>query len=93
MKSMTGESVADEDLGFVAGSMFWMRGGFLTSLIPQIDLEGFEPEPLEQDGSYAHAVERVIGMAALAQGWHIGEVGNPDPLTRDDVRHRTVRYL
>ena len=93
MKSITGESVADEDLGFIAGSMFWIRGGFLTSLVPKIDLQGFEPEPLEQDGSYAHAVERVIGMAALAQGWHIGEVGNPDPLTRDGVRHRTVSYL
>ena len=93
MQSITGESVADEDLGFLAGSMFWIRGGFLTSLLPRIDLARFEPEPLGQDGTYAHAVERVIGMAALAQGWHIGEVGHPDPLTRDDVRHRKVSYL
>lgn len=93
MQSITGESVVDEDLGFLAGSMFWIRGGFLSSLAPRIDLSAFEPEPLGQDGSYAHAVERVIGMAALAWGWHIGEVGHPGPLTRDDVRHRTVSYL
>ena len=93
MQSITGESGSDEDLGFLAGSMFWIRGGFLSSLVPRIDLAAFEPEPLGQDGSYAHAVERVIGMAALAQGWHIGEVGHPDPLTRDDVRHRKVSYL
>ena len=73
--------------------MFWIRGGFLSGLVPSIDLAAFEPEPLGQDGSYAHAVERVIGMAALAQGWRICEVGHPDPLTRDDVRRRTVSYL
>ena len=93
MQSITGQSVTDEDLGFLAGSMFWIRGGFLSSLVPSIDFAAFEPEPLGQDGSYAHTVERVIGMAALAQGWHIGEVGHPDPLTRDDVRHRKVSYL
>ncbi len=93
MMTITGQNTSDTDLGFIAGSMFWIRGSFLSGLLPWIDLAQFEPEPLEQDGSYAHTIERVIGMAALAQGWHIGEIGNPAPLTRDAVRHRKVPYL
>ena len=93
MRDITGREVVDDDLGFLAGSMFWSRGAFLTALLPHIDPDRFEPEPLEQDGSHAHAVERVIGMAALAWDWHIGEVGTVGALTRDEVRHRKIPYL
>ena len=93
MRDITSREVADDDLGFLAGSMFWIRGAFLTALLPHMDPDLFEPEPLEQDGSHAHALERVIGMAALAWGWHIGEVGTAEPLTRDEVRHRKIAYL
>ncbi len=93
MCTLTGAETHDEDLAFVAGSMFWIRGAYLSALLPRLDPTRFEPEPIGQDGSYAHAVERVIGLAALAWGWHIGEVDVPEPLSPDAVRHRRLRYL
>ena len=93
MRSIAGGETRDDDLGFIAGSMFWIRGAYLTALLPHIDPDRFEPEPIGRDGTHAHALERAIGMAALAWGWHIGETDAPGPLTRDAVRHRTVAYL
>lgn len=93
MREMAGMETREEDLGFIAGTMFWIRGGFLAGLLPHLAPERFEPEPLGRDGSHAHAVERAIGMAALAWGWRVGETDRPDPLTRDAVRHRKVSYL
>ena len=93
MRRMAGVEPAEEDLGFIAGSMFWIRGGYLAALLPHIDADAFPPEPIGQDGSHAHALERVIGMAALAWGWHVGEIGHAGPLTREAVRDRTVRYI
>ena len=93
MQEITGRDTTEADLGFVAGSMFWIRGAYLAALLPHIDPAAFEPEPIGQDGAYPHALERVIGMAALAWGWQIGEVDQPGPLTREAVRHRTVAYI
>ncbi len=93
MLDIAGRETTDADLGFVAGSMFWIRGAYVSALLPHIDFAAFEPEPLGQDGAYAHAVERVIGMAALAQGWQIGEIGRTGPMTREAARHRTVGYI
>ena len=93
MRRVAGVAVADADLGFIAGTMFWMRGAYLSALLPHVDAGRFEPEPLARDGSHAHALERVIGMAALAWGWHVGETDAAAPLTREAARHRTVRYF
>lgn len=93
MARITGTEVAEQDLGFIAGTMFWIRGAYLTALLPHVDAASFEPEPLAQDGTYAHALERVIGMAALAQGWHIGETDAAAPLGRAAARARTVPYF
>ncbi len=93
MQETTGLATKDQDLGFVAGSMFWIRGSYLAELLPHIDDAAFEPEPIGQDGAYPHAVERVIGMAALARDWQIGEIGHAGPLTREAARRRTVDYI
>lgn len=93
MRTMAGAEPRDEDLAFIAGTMFWIRGGFLADLLPRFDDGLFEPEPIPQDGAHAHAVERAIGMAALAWGWHIGETNMTSPLTPESVRHRKVAYL
>lgn len=93
MREIVGDPVANEDLGFIAGTMFWIRGAYLSALLPHLDPGRFEPEPIAQDGAYPHAVERIIGMAALAWGWHLTEFGQPGPLTRDAVRHRKLDYL
>ncbi|MGI3901997.1 MAG: rhamnan synthesis F family protein [Janthinobacterium lividum] len=93
MQDITGRATREEDLGFVAGSMFWIRGAYLTELLPHIDEAAFPPEPIDQDGTYPHAIERVIGMAALARDWQIGETGRAAPLTREAARERTVDYI
>ena len=93
MRGIAGTDTRDEDLAFIAGTMFWIRGAYLAELLPHLDDARFEAEPIGEDGSYAHALERVIGMAALARGWHVGETDHPAPLSAAAVRHRTVRYL
>ena len=93
MRRIAGVAVSDADLGFIAGSMSWMRGAYVSALLPHVDADLFEPEPLARDGSHAHALERVIGMAALAWGWHVGETDTAAPLTREAARHRTVPYF
>ncbi len=93
MRDIAGADARGDDLAFIAGTMFWIRGAYLAELLPHLDEARFEPEPIGQDGSYAHAVERVIGMAALAGGWHVGETDGPTPLSAAAVRHRKVGYL
>ena len=48
---------------FAAGSMFWMTGD-IAQRLGKLHLESihFEPEPLRDDGSTAHAFERVFGF-------------------------------
>ncbi len=93
MSEHCGAAPAEGDLGFFAGSMFWMRGSLLSRLLPVVDLAAFEPEPLPQDGAYAHAVERIIGMAALSMGWEVSEVGDPASLDPARVRDRKIPYI
>jgi lipopolysaccharide biosynthesis protein len=93
MREIAGRDTTEADLGFIAGSMFWIRGAYLSALLPHIDADRFEPEPLGQDGAHPHALERVIGMAALAWDWQVSEVDQAAPLTREAARHRTVDYI
>ena len=93
MSGIFGEPPDERELGFFAGSMLWVRGGLLRSLVPLVDLDAFEPEPLPRDGSYAHAIERIMAMAARRMGWEMGEIGDPAPLDPDRIRHRKVVYL
>jgi lipopolysaccharide biosynthesis protein len=50
-----------EDINFVAGSMFWFNPRSLTQLNDlQLLNYGFENEPIREDGSLAHAFERIF---------------------------------
>jgi lipopolysaccharide biosynthesis protein len=61
---------------FIASSMFWAR---LAALQPLLDSHlrewEFETEAGQLDGTFAHAVERVLALAARHAGFRIMEAG------------------
>lgn len=69
---------------FVAGSMFWCR---LSALIPLLDAPlseaDFAPEAGQVDGTMAHAVERVVTLAAAHEAFRTvtaaSLAGDPEP--------------
>lgn len=69
---------------FPGGSMYWARTEVLARL-RDLDLgEGdFAPEPLPSDGTLAHALERLVGVVAAAEGL--------DVVSADSVPTRLAR--
>lgn len=59
------------DWGFFAGSLFWARIDLLDRIARFADFGEGE----ERDGTLAHALERLIGLAPIATGGSIGLVG------------------
>lgn len=59
---------ADLELGFFAGSMFWFAPKALMPLknTPEDTLD-FEPENGQQDGTLAHAIERVFALSCAVK--------------------------
>jgi predicted HAD superfamily hydrolase len=58
---------------FPVGSMFWARGDALAPLFEAgIQLEDFEIEKGQTDGTFAHALERLIGIVSKKKGFDHG---------------------
>lgn len=62
----------DVPLGFFAGTMFWFSPKAVAALhdIPD-ELLDFEPENGKQDGTLAHALERLFGMLPRLKGYNV----------------------
>jgi len=60
-----------QPLMFPGGTMFWFRPAALKPLLASdLRFEDFPPEPIPNDGTLAHAIERCILYIALSQGYH-----------------------
>jgi Rhamnan synthesis protein F len=90
-------------LRFPLGSIYWVTRPVLRSL-RKLDLKPwqFEPEHCQLDGTLAHAIERCLGIIALAAGLRVdpcSQVLNPTsvplrptgPNPRGNQRHTDVR--
>ena len=54
---------------FPAGSMFWAKVDAIQQLFTKTKLNDFEEEKNQQDGTFAHAIERSIIVIANANGY------------------------
>jgi GT2 family glycosyltransferase/glycosyltransferase involved in cell wall biosynthesis len=67
----------DEEWGFFAGTMFWIRGSLLTPLVSHyaevVSEVYFETKITTTggDGGWAHAMERVLGLLPLLKGKNV----------------------
>jgi glycosyltransferase involved in cell wall biosynthesis len=58
-------------LVFPAGSMFWLRPRAITQLLQgKLTYSHFQPEPLPDDGTIPHALERLICYVSSHNGYH-----------------------
>jgi hypothetical protein len=54
---------------FPAGSMFWFRGGAIARLVAmRLEYRDFQPEAGQDDGTLAHAIERMLPFLAGLDG-------------------------
>ena len=62
------------DWPFAAGTMFWVRPLALRLLrLPAVSrLDAYEAEMAQLDGTFAHALERLIGLAVQRAGYGVG---------------------
>jgi len=65
---------ATDGVTFPSGSMYWVRPFLLRQVAAlNLTIDDFEPEPLELDGTTAHALERIIGVICNDAGMDISE--------------------
>ncbi|UWL60240.1 rhamnan synthesis F family protein [Brucella pseudintermedia] len=83
----------DSDLGFFAGTMYWIRSQCAVRSFANIDISAFEAEASQRDGTLGHALERSVPMMLRAEGWQLMELDSDEPLNPALTRNRRVVYF
>lgn len=64
------KEITRSDMFFSVGTMFWYRPAALTTLFDaNLSIEDFPVEPIGLDGTYAHAVERMLKICCEGKGF------------------------
>lgn len=93
MKSAGVQSPKSDDLGFYAGTMFWIRSQCANEILSRVDFDQFETEGGQRDGTYGHVLERAIPMTLQANGWILRETNSEDALRPCTARERKLVYF
>lgn len=65
-----GLDISQDFVNYPVGGMFWARPKAIAPLLSQsFKYEDFPEEPLPNDGSWLHALERVLGLLTEKQGY------------------------
>ncbi|WP_256852367.1 rhamnan synthesis F family protein [Pantoea sp. Fr+CA_20] len=81
------------DLFFVGGTMFWFRPDSLYPVIDLISDTDFEEELNQQDGTFAHAFERLTCLSALSQGYKVIDIDEFKEVDSSMVKSNKVIVL
>lgn len=73
------ESINKNDVDMISiGSVFWCRVEALEKLFCyKWGYEDFPMEPMPNDGTISHAIERIFGFVAADTGYKVGTIMNP----------------
>ncbi len=87
---------------FSLGSVFWARTAALKPLLTAgFTLDDFPPEPMANDGTFSHAIERVIPFVAASERYLSGWVMSDDyartlisdlQVMFDETKTRLIEY-
>ena len=65
-----GHSNLPRAINFPLGTMFWMRSAALKSFVDLgLGWTDYPAEPLPDDGTILHALERLFGVVPALEGW------------------------
>lgn len=79
-----------KNLGFFAGSCFWVRSESLRDLAALADELIFEDDNSKNDGQVAHAVERLFAAIVMNAGYSYGLINNEPESVSDKIYTRVI---
>ncbi|WP_418135399.1 rhamnan synthesis F family protein [Oceanimonas smirnovii] len=88
-----GMELGDDFISYPVGGMFWARTSALKQLLErEYQYEDFPAEPLPNDGSSLHALERLVGLLAEHNGYKQFFYYPPTGTFTTDKSYRFIQY-
>ncbi|WP_418139353.1 rhamnan synthesis F family protein [Oceanimonas smirnovii] len=88
-----GMELGDDFISYPVGGMFWARTSALKQLLErEYQYEDFPVEPLPNDGSSLHALERLVGLLAEHNGYKQFFYYPPTGTFTTDKSYRFIQY-